>query len=414
MTDHPHGRSARVNRAASEWTDPDAEAIPFGDGLAPAPTPEHGDPELVVVSLDDFAAVEEQGAAALIGDGDAALLPEGGDAMLYGDGGAGKTTLAVDLAFHLAAGDVWLGIPVPRAVRVLLIENEGPRSLYRAKLRRKAEVWAGSAVDDRIRVLEEPWGRLSLADPCWRDALGAAIEDGEIDVVIGGPVSRLGMDEAGTLQEVRDFMALVGDVRERSGRCVAVVLIHHENKGGKVSGAWEGAGDTLLHVQARGHGRLRLYVQKARWSSTHHATALELVWTEGEGFALAEAEPERPERVWDDIAAYVLAHGGCGSVEVEKNVAGEAGYVRRRRDQMLDEEVLINAGTEHNFRLWHRDDPARPLSVSEDRHASDTRLSPAGERDEGERVSVSPLKGDTPADTPPPDSPGDSGGGDTT
>ena len=32
--------------------------------------------------------------------------------MFYGDGGAGKTTLAIDLAFHLAAGEDWLGIPV--------------------------------------------------------------------------------------------------------------------------------------------------------------------------------------------------------------------------------------------------------------------------------------------------------------
>lgn len=84
------------------------------------------------------------------------------------------------------------------------------------------------------------------------------------------------MEAAGTLQEVRDFLALVNDVRARAGRRFANVLIHHENRGGKVSGAWEGAGDTLLHVQQQSHGRLRLYVQKARWSSEQHATSLQL------------------------------------------------------------------------------------------------------------------------------------------
>ena len=44
------------------------------------------------------------------------LIPEGGDVMVYGDGGAGKTTLCLDLACHLAAGDDWLGIPVAAAV----------------------------------------------------------------------------------------------------------------------------------------------------------------------------------------------------------------------------------------------------------------------------------------------------------
>ena len=50
------------------------------------------------------------------------------------------------------------------------------------------------------------------------------------------------MEELGTLQQVRDFMADVAKFRERSGRRLTVILIHHENKGGAVSGAWEGAG----------------------------------------------------------------------------------------------------------------------------------------------------------------------------
>ena len=56
-----------------------------------------------VVSIEDFAAIEEAGAAGLVGDADEALIPEGGDVMFYGDGGAGKTTLSIDLACHLAA-----------------------------------------------------------------------------------------------------------------------------------------------------------------------------------------------------------------------------------------------------------------------------------------------------------------------
>jgi hypothetical protein len=322
--------------------------------------------------------------------------------MFYGDGGAGKTTLAIDLACHLAAGQAWLGIPVARQARVLLIENEGPRPLYRAKLRRKRDAWTGLPLDDRVCVLEQPWGRLSLAETTWRLALAKAIKAAEIDVVIAGPVTRLGMNEAGTLQEVRDFMALVTELREHCGRRVAVVLIHHENKGGKVSGAWEGAGDTLLHVQGQGHGRVRLYVQKARWSSSHHATTLHLRWAEGEGFVLDAEGPSRPERIWEDIAAFVLAKGGCSWRAVEKAIAGEGAYVRQRRDFMLDDGVIVNVGTEHSFKLWHRDDPARPITVSENQHASDTPLSATGGRDqEGERVGVSPLKGDTPTDTPP-------------
>jgi AAA domain len=59
-----------------------------------------------VVSLDTFADTAEEGRQALLGDAENAVIPEDGDVMFYGDGGAGKTTLVIDLACHLAAGDL--------------------------------------------------------------------------------------------------------------------------------------------------------------------------------------------------------------------------------------------------------------------------------------------------------------------
>jgi hypothetical protein len=244
--------------------------------------------EFHVSMLEEFAAVEEPGAEALLGSEDAALIPEGGDVMVYGDGGAGKTSLTIDGGFHLAAGATWLGIHVARPVRILIIENEGPRPLFRAKLRRKLAAWAGPALEGRIGIFEEPWGEFTLTDDAWRVALAARIRDSEIDVLIAGPVTRLGMDEAGTLQQVRDFLRLVNTVRAGSGRRLAVILVHHENKGGAVSGAWEGSGDTLLHVEARGPGHTCLHIQKARWSSIHHGTTLDLAWADGEGFTVED------------------------------------------------------------------------------------------------------------------------------
>jgi hypothetical protein len=93
-----------------------------------------------------------------------------------------------------------------------------------------------------------------------------------------GPSPAPDLNDAGTLQEVRDFMLLVQDVRQLAERQVTFIVVHHESKGGKVSGAWEGAGDTLLHVQAQGHGRTRLYIRKARRAFGYHATALNLTW----------------------------------------------------------------------------------------------------------------------------------------
>jgi putative DNA primase/helicase len=317
--------------------------------------------ELSFVSAEAFVGVDEPGAAALVGDDDNVLVPEGGDVMFYGDGGAGKTTLMIDLACHLAAGDDWLGIGIKRPVRVAIIENEGPRPLFRAKLRRKLRSWAGSPLGGRLLQLNEPWSKVSLDDPAVRVKLAAKVAELELDAILLGPVTASGMNEAGTLQQVRDYVDLIGEVRIESRRRVTFLLAHHENRGGQPSGAWEGAVDTLFHVQAQGNGRTRLFVQKARWSPEHHKQKMQLAWAAGEGFEVLEDEDRDDNQVADEILAYVRANGGGGWNKVDKAVAGKSDRLRTIRDSLLEGGRLVNRGTEARMKLWHADDPALPV-----------------------------------------------------
>jgi hypothetical protein len=307
-----------------------------------------------------FANEDEPGAAPLAGSDDDIVVGENGDVMFYGDGGAGKTTIANDLAVHLAAGDDWIGIPVARPARVGLVENEGPRPLFRRKLRRKLSGWQGSSIKDRLQVLENPWGAVSVDRELVRDALAAQIKALKLDVVIVGPITRSGMNEAGTLQQVRDFLALFADVRALAGRRVTFVLIHHENRGGAPSGAWEGAVDTLFHVQAQGNGQTRLFVEKARWSPTYHKQKFQLAWGDGESFVVLEAEERDDNTVADEILAYVREHGGTGWNKVDAKVAGKSDRLRTIRDNLLAGGRLVNRGSEARMKLWHADDPAVP------------------------------------------------------
>jgi hypothetical protein len=347
------------------WVDPEAADIPFevradlplpltdeelalaernGREFEPAEPPK-ASAELHVIPVEDFVAIEEEGAAALLGDDDNVVISQGGDVMIYGPGGSGKTTLEVDLGCHLASGDSWLGIPVPRPVRVLLIESEGPRPLFRRKLKRKLEAWTGSPIGDRLLVVGEPWAQFTFADPEWRQVLAHTIREREIDVVIVGPLTASGMEEAGTMQQCRAFLALVDETRVLSGRPVAIAHIHHENKGGSVSGAWEGVGDGLFHIQKRGHGRTGLYFQKTRWASDYHRTTLELVWTEGEGFTVAEEPEVDDERAAEMILAFVRESGGAPWGKVEKGVKGKgagADRLRAIRDGRLAAGELVN------------------------------------------------------------------------
>jgi hypothetical protein len=215
-------------------------------------------------------------------------------------------------------------------------------------------------------VLEEPWARFTFGDASHREQLAAFLTYTSTDLLVFGPISTLGMIGGGTPDEINAFVSLLANMRELLERSVATWAVHHENRAGQVSGAWERVPDTLVHITPRGNGHTRIFWQKARWSSALHGTSLNLTWTEGGTYSVDEPrEPATPERVWDAIATYVLGNGGASWNGVENDVTGKADLKRSTRDEMLAEGVLLNAGRGSGFKLWHRDDPARPTDLVE-------------------------------------------------
>ena len=110
-----------------------------------------------------FTETEEETAEVLVGETHDAILTAGSTAIVYGDGGAGKTTLTIDAVAHWGAGRPWLGLITCRPLRILLVENEGPREPFRRKVNRKRSTWRGGNFDDNVFVLEEPWTYFTFA-----------------------------------------------------------------------------------------------------------------------------------------------------------------------------------------------------------------------------------------------------------
>ncbi len=252
-----------------------------------------------VVTLEQFVSVEEEASDPLLGEPDDTILPADGLLLMYGDGGAGKTTLSIDALAHLASGTPWIGLTVPRPLRILLIENEGPRSPFRIRLGKKIKTWDRAPFAPNVTVLEEPWTRFTLENEAYRSQLADAIDQTDTDLVVVGPLASLGAKGTGTPDDVNDFDKLVIDLRARTIRRFGLWIVHHENKSGDVSGAWDRYPDTLVHIQAQGNGRTRVAWKKARWSSALHGTAVNLLWAEGNGFEL-EVKPSR------DITAEII------------------------------------------------------------------------------------------------------------
>jgi hypothetical protein len=307
-----------------------ASAPPAGQGFEgrePEAPEEQGveEPRLHIVSFGEFVSVSEKSSRPLLGSPEENVLPAGGELLIFGEGGSSKTTLALDGVAHMAAGIEWLGLPVAEPVTVLVIENEGPRGPFREKLGRKAAAWDGPSFAERVHVFENPWGAFSFADEGLRAELAGAVKALGIELVVAGPLSRLGMAGGGTLAEVAAFEALLAALRAEVEAPLALWLVHHDNKAGGVSGAWEGAPDTLAHVKAEGKNRSILRWQKCRWAAALHGARWTLGWGPGESFELLEKDalPSAVQRVDEDaearvwIAAYIARH-------YEENSAGIA------------------------------------------------------------------------------------------
>jgi hypothetical protein len=313
----------------------------------------------------EYAAVIEPGTDPLVVDGDdGSVIPAGGLVLMYGDGGAGKTTLTLDIACHLAEGKPWLNLIHPaRPLRIGVLENEGTRPEHRRLLRDKFDAgW--QAAGDALRVYEEPWQAFTFGDDEQINELVRYADREQLDLLIAGPVSRIGMEGGGTLDDITRFLSRIGEVQRRVEHPLAVWLLHHENRLGKISGAWEGSPDTLWHVRSVTRGQTTLYWQKCRWS-TLHLTTTKLVWLEGKSFGLDERPVLSDEDIAQGIAQYVLGNGGANWTVIQEAVEGDESRLRKKRDRLIADGVLVNHGTQRrdgkwSYELWHRDDPARP------------------------------------------------------
>jgi hypothetical protein len=246
----------------------------------------------------DFIAQESEPPAPLWGSADCAVVAAGGLTVLAGRPGAGKTTLILDLACHLAAGlpyppaeneaspEPW---HVPRPLKVALIENEGPQEMFRVKLNDKLERFPHDirALGGSLLVQTWRWGSFSFADKDASRRTAAELDAAQVDLVIGDPLASLGPAGVGSPADTRDFVACLRPLGLGTTR--AFFFLHHfrervdrtEDELARISGAWGGHLDTLLTLTStHSDDQARLAYPKLRWSRkrTPNPVILGRIW----------------------------------------------------------------------------------------------------------------------------------------
>lgn len=328
--------------AAAQEVTPDSEPAP--PRLRFLPGPEFIEQELAQIDP-------------LVGTSDDALMMPGSLVIMAGVGGSGKTTLAMHAMAHWGAGVPWFGIPTPRALRMIVIENEGPHDPYVNKVKEFAQRWNncpccatphgdGTEFLKNCLFLDSPWGHFTFEDPGLATELGAAVKDFGADLVIANPLGRLGMRGAGTPEETRAFLKLLFDAGLNTE--FAALLLHHMSKVGnpkqtpivqQLSGDWGPHPDTILVLENAGERQGKLEFGKVRWGDQGRAPLL-LEWlTDPEGPVgyRVEAAPQgiSDSELYTRIDTFLVDFPASNMTTIRKRVQGNA----RRIGELVGEGV---------------------------------------------------------------------------
>ncbi len=326
------------------------------------------DGENAQVFMNAYAFINEviESPPPLWGSDDVTLLPAGGLALLAGRPGCGKTTFILDLACHLACGLAYPPIeddkgptpwPAHRPLRIALIENEGPREMFRSKLEQKLNVFPHNIEDlgGLLIVQTWRWGSYTFVD---EEALGKTaieLDAAQIDLVIGDPLGSLGPAGVGSPQDTREFVAALKPLGLGINR--GFLFLHHfrerveksEDELARISGAWGGHLDTLLTLSAtRSADQARLAYPKLRWARVQTPSPIIMgrIWNTSSYVAIAEEG--------DASMLEPLIYAELAKARGEKTGANNEGWmtgeeIRKNIDRRRVDVIRCCEGAQHIF-----------------------------------------------------------------
>lgn len=209
------------------------------------------------------------------------LLPAGGSMLLYAKAKVGKSSLALQLMHALAGGSKsWLGFPVTLQGRVLYLQADTPRSIWKRRL--KVLTQNGYRFcNDRARFADARSLKktLNLSIQSHEDDLREAIDHVKNDPLPEGAtwgqtpialiVDTLRAVHLGDENNSGDQQGFVNKMKDIA-QGGAVIFIHHDNKGGDQPGQ-----NKDMRERARGSSALAGAVEALMWvmSGKHKSSA---------------------------------------------------------------------------------------------------------------------------------------------
>lgn len=301
----------------------------------------------LVVSAADFVS-QNQAPHKMLVEG---IWPEHAIGFISASPKSYKTYMALDLAFAVATGTMFLGrFPAPsdRQRTVLFIQEESSRSAFRDRLTAVGSRFGG--VPESIRLITNK--SVVLEDESWVERIEAALTRYKPDLVVLDPLASLTSGDENSSQEMGRVVRLLRGWRDRHG--CAICVVHHSGKGSEKGGSKRSGekmrGSSALH----GASETALYLDRADDETPRITVKAEQKEDEPPKPFLCEFRSEGAQLVVlgdailgtdDDIRGALSARGEATIAEVVSDLDGvvRAPVVRDRIKRMRD--VSLKPGT---------------------------------------------------------------------
>jgi KaiC/GvpD/RAD55 family RecA-like ATPase len=177
-----------------------------------------------IMSANKLLARDFQKEDEIIGGG---ILPAGGGLLLAGESGAGKSLIRTELAIHLVMGWDFLGMEIPKARQVLVIQFENTLRTEQYRLKQMLTGMGISNFPDALSF-SKPDMRLDLKTQRDRRTALEIVRAANVDVIIWDPLTSLHSVNENDNVLIRNVLDSITEINRKAD--VTSILIHHFGK----------------------------------------------------------------------------------------------------------------------------------------------------------------------------------------
>ena len=268
------------------------------------------------------------------------VLGKGWNMIVSGSAGSGKSIFIMDMCMHLLSGKTWLGYPVTRIKKVLMLQSENPSDILLSRLQKtshhcqlsKKEYTKGFIISRRDK-------RFTITREQDRKAIIKIAKKFKPDILIFDSLSKYHESDEKDPSEMTAVLDSFDKIRSELWPSLAIIVIHHDGHNGRERGAtsiraWP---EILIGIKGRPGTPQNITFRKSRaidWPENFQVKAVNYTF-----IRVSNKQTKGTKQLQDvPVNNYLRKHyaKGCTKTELRALLMKKAKLSRRKADEAIE------------------------------------------------------------------------------